>query len=204
MTAASNTDRLPARAAALRRFWFAGDRPARFRGLWFRRSPGFDAELRARFAVDMAAALTGRLDGWDATPEGAVALLLLLDQLPRNLHRGTAAAFAGDGAARAPTDRMLARGDADVLGPIERVFMLLPLEHSESLADQERSVTLFQALPVSPPALPAELRESIVFYARRHHEIIARFGRFPHRNTTLGRATTPEEAAFLREPMSSF
>ncbi|MBM3524370.1 MAG: DUF924 domain-containing protein, partial [Alphaproteobacteria bacterium] len=113
---------LPERAVALRRFWFGGDTPTRFRGLWFRRAPGFDAELRSRFAADMAAARAGALDDWGQSPKGAVALLLLLDQLPRNLHRGEAAAFAMDAAARAWTDRMLARGDGEHLSPIERVF----------------------------------------------------------------------------------
>ncbi|MBL8571816.1 MAG: DUF924 domain-containing protein [Phreatobacter sp.] len=195
---------MPARARALRRFWFAGDVPTRFRGLWFRRSAAFDAELRSRFAADVALARTGALDDWAATPAGAIALLLLLDQLPRNLCRGQATAFASDPAARAVTGRMLARGDDRLLGPVERVFMLLPLEHSEDLADQERSVALFEAMIEAPPAMPRGLRDMIVAYARRHHEIVARFGRFPHRNAALGRATTPEEAAFLREPMSSF
>lgn len=195
---------LPPRAAALRRFWFDGETPSRFRGLWFRRSVAFDAELRARFDADMAAARAGRCDDWAATPEGAVALLLLLDQLPRNLHRGTADAFATDAAARAVTRAMLDRGDDRRLGPIERVFMLLPLEHSEDAADQALSVRLFEALPVAPPAFDAALQASIVFYARRHQEIVDRFGRFPHRNAALGRPTTEAEAAFLREAFSSF
>lgn len=195
---------LPARAAALHRFWFGTEATRRFRGLWFRRSAAFDAELRSRFAADMAQARAGQLDAWAATPAGGLALLLLLDQLPRNLHRGRAEAFASDAAARAVTAAMLARGDDRVLSPLERVFLLLPLEHSEDLADQERSVALFSALPVQPPELERGLHDFIVLYARRHHEIVARFGRFPHRNAALGRATTAEEAAFLRGPFSAF
>lgn len=195
---------LPPRAAALRRFWFGGDRGTGFRPLWFRRSAAFDAELRARFARDWAAAAAGALGSWCATPQGAVALVLLLDQLPRNLCRGGAAAFAQDPIARRVAGEAIARGFDAALPAVERVFLYLPFEHSEDLADQERSVALYAAIPESPPGFPRALKETVDLFARRHHEIVARFGRFPHRNAALGRPTTAEEAAFLTEAHSSF
>ena len=195
---------LPPRAGALRRFWFGGERGTGFRPMWFRRSAAFDAELRARFAQDWAAAGSGALESWCATPQGAVALVLLLDQLPRNLCRGRGTAFAQDPLARRVASEAIHRGFDTTLPAVERVFLYLPFEHSEDLADQERSVALYAAIPESPPGFPPTLKENIVFYARRHHEIVARFGRFPHRNAALGRSTTPEEAAFLTEANSSF
>jgi uncharacterized protein (DUF924 family) len=172
--------------------------------MWFRRSAAFDAELRARFARDWAAAGAGTLESWCATPQGAVALVLLLDQLPRNLCRGRGSAFAHDPLARRVASEAIARGFDAALPAVERVFLYLPFEHSEDFADQERSVALYEAIPESPPGYPRALKETIVFFARRHHEIVARFGRFPHRNAALGRPTTAEEAAFLTEAHSSF
>ena len=142
---------LPARAAALRRFWFGAEAATRSRGLWFRKSAAFDAELRQLFAADLVAARTGHLDDWQASPAGCVALLLLLDQLPRNLCRGFAEAFASDAQARAVADAAISRGFDAELPVIERIFVYLPFEHSELVADQRRSVALFQSLPVSPP-----------------------------------------------------
>ncbi len=195
---------LSPRAAALRRFWFAGDQATRFRGAWFRKDPAFDAELRHLFTDDMALARAGRLDDWQASRAGCVALLLLLDQVPRNLHRGFPDAFAADAQARAVAESVIARGFDGVLPVIERVFVYLPFEHSEALADQQRSVALFAALPVTPPELDAHAHGQVMVAARRHLEIIERFGRFPHRNRALGRVTTTAEEAFLREPFSAF
>jgi uncharacterized protein (DUF924 family) len=195
---------LPPRAAALRRFWFGGETGAAFRPLWFRRSSAFDAELRARFATDWAVAREGGCGDWSASPEGAVALVLLLDQLPRNLCRGRAEAFASDALARRVADGAIARAFDLALPPVERMFLYLPFEHSEDPEDQARSVALFEAIAERPPHFPRPLRDSLVFFARRHQEIVARFGRFPHRNAALGRTTTAAEAIFLTEAHSSF
>jgi len=195
---------LPPRAASLRRFWFGGDRATRFRGAWFRKDPAFDAELRHRFSDDMGLARAGRLESWQTSPAGCVALLLLLDQLPRNLHRGFPDAFSSDAQARAVADAAIARGFDRELPVIERVFVYLPFEHSEAMVDQQRSLALFGALPVAAPGFDAQAHAMAMSAARRHLEIIERFGRFPHRNPALGRATTPAEDAFLREPFSAF
>jgi uncharacterized protein (DUF924 family) len=196
----------PARAGEILDFWFGapGD-PGRggFRGLWFERSDAFDAEIRRRFLADVEDAASGARDAWAATPAGALALLILLDQFPRNLFRGDPRAFATDARARAIAAAALEAGHDRALGPVERVFLCLPFEHSEDLADQDRSVALFEAIPEGG-GYTAEVRAMAIRAARSHREIVARFGRFPHRNAALGRATTEEEAAFLREPNSSF
>jgi uncharacterized protein (DUF924 family) len=171
-------------------FWFSG----RVEPLWFSSEPALDAELRERFGTLVSAAFAGELDDWLETPEGALALVILLDQFPRNIYRGTPAAFAADAKARDVAERALARGHDHQVEPARRMFFYLPFEHSEQLADQERSLALFTALG------DAELLD----YAVRHHEIIARFGRFPHRNAVLGRPSTLEEQAFLTQPGSAF
>lgn len=172
-------------------FWFAEGRVAQ----WFERSLAFDREVAERLAPLHERAAAGELDHWAAEPRGALALVILLDQVPRNLFRGTARAFESDAKARAVSHAALAAGhDAALSAEAERLFLYLPFEHSENLADQERSVALFSRL-----SDPGWLR-----YAELHREIVARFGRFPHRNAALGRETTSEEAAFLQEPNSSF
>lgn len=171
-------------------FWFS----RRVEPLWFRSDPALDAEIRGRFGGLVAAAGAGERDGWLATPTGALALVILLDQFPRNIYRGTPAAFAADAKARVVADRALALGHDRQVEPARRMFFYLPFEHSEQLADQERSLALFTALG------DAELLD----YAVRHHDIIARFGRFPHRNAVLGRPSTAEERAFLTQPGSAF
>ena len=153
---------------------------------WFRKVDAFDAEFRSRFLHCHEAAVRGDLDAWTADPEGALALLILLDQFPRNAFRGSARMFDSDAKARAVARAAVAAGfdamvDADV-----RNFFYLPFMHSEDLADQDRAVELTRVLGDDP------LRYAIV-----HRDIIARFGRFPHRNAVLGRATTPEEQRFL-------
>lgn len=179
------------------RFWFGpADAPDRtvFKPWWFAKSDALDATLVALFSRDAGDAAAGRMDDLLDTPRGALALVLLLDQVPRNIWRGHAKAFAADAKARAVAVEILRRGYEKAYAPVERLFAFLPFEHSEDLADQERSLALFESL-----GEPEWYR-----YAARHHEIIARFGRFPHRNDALGRATTPEEALFLTEPDSSF
>jgi uncharacterized protein (DUF924 family) len=162
---------------------------------WFEKDPVFDAAVRVRLAGLHDAAVAGQLDDWRETPAGCVALCILLDQVPRNVFRGTAAAFASDPQARAVTRHALAQGFDRDLPQAQRLFLYLPLEHSEDLADQELSVQLIGALDEAPVWLD---------YAIRHRDIVARFGRFPHRNAALGRTSTPEEEAFLTQPGSSF
>ena len=187
-------------AGAVLEFWFE----ERCRKLWFERNEAFDAEIRERFAELVSTAAAGRLGLWESTRDGALGLAILLDQFPRNLYRGSPQAFAADAAARCVAARALDRG-FDRQTPWERrFFFYMPFEHSEIAADQDRSVELFGAwLEASPPERRAEAEEQFE-YVRRHQEIIGRFGRFPHRNATLGRASTPAEIAFLQEPRSSF
>lgn len=162
-------------------FWTAAGPAA-----WFAKDDGFDARCRAFEAAHHAAA-RGELGEWEATPEGALALILLLDQIPRNLYRGTAHAFATDPLAQAIADRAIAAGHDRATAMPLRIFFYLPFEHAEDLSLQARCVALFEATG------DAEYTK----YAILHRDVIARFGRFPHRNVALGRATTEEEQAFL-------
>ena len=164
---------------------------------WFRKDAGFDEEIRTRFLPDVEAALNGERDNWVDTPRGSLALLILLDQFPRNLFRGEPRAFAGDARALRVAEAVIAHGWDQAMSGVERAFVYLPFEHSEALADQARSLALFGALAACQPSTAGYLD-----YARKHHEVIARFGRFPHRNSALGRASTPEEAAWLALPGS--
>jgi len=173
-------------------------------GKWFRKDYRFDEALRLRFEPVHLAAARGEYDRWMETAEGCLALLLLLDQFPRNMYRDTPQAFAFDTLARSWCRQGLLRGDDQALRPIERLFFCLPLEHAEDLADQQQMVALMHALAAQVPAADAETFAGFVHYAERHLAVIARFGRFPHRNTILGRASTPEEAVFLTQPGSSF
>lgn len=154
---------------------------------WFNKDTAFDTEIRERFLVTHEAAAAGQLSTWEMTAEGALALLILLDQFPRNMFRDTARAFATDPLARAIAAGALVRGfDAQVPADM-RTFFYLPFEHSEDMADQERALALYKAAGDADNLKWAEL----------HADIIRRFGRFPHRNAVLGRATTPDEQAFL-------
>ncbi len=183
-------------------FWFAAERGTsgygRQRARWFAKDDAFDAEVRERLAAAHEAAAAEALGEWAASVEGALALVILLDQVPRNIFRGTARAYASDALARAAASAAIARGRDRELVPVERMFLYLPFEHSEALADQERALTLFQELEAFPET------RGITETAWRHAEIIRRFGRFPHRNAALGRATTRAEAEFLAEPDASF
>lgn len=188
--------------------WFGGkaddaaaDRQSK---LWWSKSAALDDELARRFTPLVQAARSGALDGWANTPLGALALILLTDQLPRNIFRGTPAAFASDGMARSVALAGLEQGMDRQLKPVERVFFYLPLEHAESMADQERSVALYTRLFQEAPVSHLERYRGFLTFALRHRRVIERFGRFPHRNAILGRASTPEELAFLQEPGSSF
>ena len=190
-------------------FWFGDDSDdaavaAAKAELWWGHSPATDELLRERFGGAAAAAAEGRLDHWAEAPRGRLALILLLDQLPRAVHRDTPGAFAQDAAARVLAEQGLESGANEALRPIERLFLYLPLEHSEDLEDQDRSVELFGELAESIPEEQRPTFSNFVDYAQKHREVIARFGRFPHRNRILGRESTAEEIAFLEEPGSSF
>jgi uncharacterized protein (DUF924 family) len=181
-------------AARLLAFWFA-DGPDSFRTAWFAKDDAFDAACRDGFGPLVVPAREGALDGWAATPEGALALVLLLDQFPRNLFRGSAEAFASDAHGRAVARRAVLEHRFDLaLTPTQRVFLYLPFEHGEAMADQDLSVALFEGLRDHPAhAKPA----GTIDYAWRHREVIQRFGRFPHRNGALGRESTAAERAWL-------
>jgi len=175
-------------------FWFA-EGPGTFRKAWFVKDPAFDAEIAKHFGALVAPAREGAFDPWAATPQGALALLVLLDQFPRNLFRGSAEAFASDEHARAIARQAVLRDGFDrALAPAGQIFLYLPFEHGEALADQDLSVALFEGLR-DIPAMAAP--GGTIDYAWRHHAVIARFGRFPHRNAALGRASTPAEEAWL-------
>jgi uncharacterized protein (DUF924 family) len=172
--------------------------------LWWGQSDETDDLLGARFGQATAAAAAGALDHWSGSPRGRLALILLLDQLPRVIYRGTPDAFAQDDKARRVAVKGLASGADRLLRPIERVFFYLPFEHSEDSADQQRSVELFKGLADNVPRKWAEIFDLYLDFAVRHKRIIDRFGRFPHRNAILGRASTTEEIEFLKQPGSSF
>jgi len=190
-------------------FWF-GDATddaaaaARQAGLWWGKSDETDREIGDRFEALLQQAAGGQLDAWAQTPQGRLALILLLDQFPRNIYRGTPQAFAYDAQARELTLAGLQAGDDQSLRPIERVFFYLPLEHAEDLPLQQRCVALFEQMQTSLPAAAAKVFDGFTGFARKHQVIIERFGRFPHRNEILGRASTAEELAFLATPGSSF
>lgn len=190
--------------------WFGDEaddalRATRQASLWWGKSSETDALLASRFGELAEAAAKGSLAHWADAPSGRLALLLLLDQLPRNIHRGTPAAFAQDPLARDLCLKGLSIGADKSLSPLERVFFYLPLEHAESREQQARSVALFEALAAEQANTPAQATfAGFADFARRHQVIIERFGRFPHRNDILGRTSTQEEAAFLQQPGSSF
>jgi uncharacterized protein (DUF924 family) len=183
-------------AHRLATFWFGindSERAALRRRQWFRAEADFDIECGILFAAECRAAAAGALDCLAETADGARALVLLLDQLPRNMHRGRPEAFAQDAKARAVADRAIGRGFDKVVPAAQRLFFYLPFEHSEDLEDQRRAMALIGGL--GDPEL--------LHWAERHYAVIARFGRFPHRNRILGRLNTSEEAAFLAAPEGS-
>jgi len=154
---------------------------------WFKKDAAFDDAIQARFLATYEAAAAGTLADWGDTPEGALALLIALDQFPRNMFRGSPRTFVADPLARQIADRVIARGFDQQVAAAERGFFYLPFMHSEQLADQERCCVLYRALG----------DDNGLKYALDHADIIRRFGRFPHRNAVLGRTTTPDEQAFL-------
>ena len=166
---------------------------------WFTCDPSFDAEILRRFGHLPEQAAAGNLDAWMKAAPTALARLIVLDQFPRNLYRHDSRAFAFDKLASAGTQAAIERGFDAELHPLQAVFMYLPFEHAEDIDRQERAVALFEALQKRAP-LGAESRFArFTDFARRHRDVIARFGRFPHRNTMLGRASTAEELQYLAD-----
>ena len=192
---------MPSRAGEVLDFWFGreGDPEyGQFRNEWFRKDPDFDARVTGQFADLYEEAAAGNLDGWRDDAESCLALVIVLDQFPRNM-------FRGDGRTHAEDDRALGASKYAVehaldreLPAFQRMFLYMPFMHSESVEDQRRSVELFERLAGEEGA------PDVVSYAVAHRDIVERFGRFPHRNEILGRETTPEEAVFLTTEGSSF
>ena len=186
-----------AQATAVLDFWFAGS--AAPRAEWFRKDAAFDALIADRFGAMVEQALAGAMTAWANDAECALAQVIVLDQFTRNIFRDTPRAFAGDALALAAARAMVTRSDDLALPPLQRVFAYLPFEHTEDRAVQHESLRLFGALTAADASL-ANFED----YARRHAEVIARFGRFPHRNALLGRESTAEEVQFLQQPGSRF
>ena len=190
-------------------FWLgayplSADAMARVQQQWFQKNDAFDAELRQRFTATIDAALAGGLADWPATDEGWLAKLIVLDQFTRNAFRGQAKSFAGDPLALQTAMEGIQAGQDQSLPPMARIFAYLPLEHAEDPLMQARSVALFDALAAAPLAEPKAFFVNTADYARRHQEVIERFGRFPHRNAILGRASTAQEQDYLAQPGSGF
>lgn len=166
---------------------------------WWKKDPAFDAEIRRRFEPAMAAAGNRELDSWTRSPRGRLAIVVLLDQFTRNVYRNSGRMFENDAYAQSLVLDAVAAGEDTQLRSAERYFLYMPLMHAEDLELQDRAVTLFERLAADAPKHADGLK-----YAKAHRDIIARFGRFPHRNEWLGRQSTPEELEFLKQPGSSF
>ena len=196
------TNAIDGEAQSVLDFWFlpAGD-PGHgaSRAEWFRKDEAFDRAIAARFGALIERGLAGALDAWRATPRGALAEIVVLDQFTRNVFRGTPKAFAGDARALAAARALVAAGADRGLPAVARQFAYLPFEHAEDRAMQEEAMRLFASLAAEHPEQADLLR-----WAAAHRDIVARFGRFPHRNLVLGRVSTAEELAFLQQPGSSF
>lgn len=180
-------------------FWFGQPAAEQSRAEWFRKDPAFDRSIALQFGATLEAGLAGGLHHWGPEPAATLARIVVLDQFARNVFRDTPRAFAGDAQALAAARALVASGGHLLLSPLQRWFAYLPFEHTEHAATQEEAMRLFDALAQQHPAL-ADAR----LWAYKHQVIIQRFGRFPHRNLVLGRLSTDEELAFLREPGSSF
>lgn len=165
-------------------FWFSD----RVKPLWFNSTPEFDDELKDQYQDTYRAALNGELSAWEQTPQGSLALVICLDQFPLNMFRGKPESFDGEDPARQVTLRAIQRGFDQQLSEAEKAFLYMPFMHSEDIADQDYMVSLLSA---------AGLKDNL-HWAKHHREIVRRFGRFPHRNTILGRESTPEETAYLQ------
>jgi len=183
-------------------FWFGAADGAEFgtqRKVWWIKDAAFDRGIAERFGATIERALRGELDAWAATPAGALARVLLLDQFTRNAFRGNRRAFAGDAQALAAASALVGSRQDESLPPVMRAFAYLPFEHAESLAMQDEAVRLFTRLAAASPDLAGMLD-----YAHQHRAVIERFGRFPHRNAILGRQSTAEELAHIASPGTAF
>ena len=190
---------MPESPRSVLEFWF-GDAPDRqTRAWWFKKDARHDRKIAVRFTGLVETALAGNLSGWGDAATSALARIPVLDQFPRNIYRGSARAFAGAPLALAEALALIDGGRMRRLAPVQQVFALLPLEHAEDRALQRRSVMLFETLAAEQSGFGHFLD-----YARRHHDVIHRFGRFPHRNVVLGRRSSPAESAFLARPGSRF
>ena len=197
------------RIATVLEFWLGAPVPTDASALtrqplWFTKSDALDQEIRSRFGDWVRDARAGRLDGWAETAHGRLALVVLLDQFSRNAWRGQPESFAGDAQALALALAAQDNGHWEAVAPLARFFLALPLEHAEDPALQARSVALFQQLvaqatPETQPVLAGALD-----YAQQHQDVVARFGRFPHRNAVLGRASTEQEKTYLAQPGAGF
>ena len=190
-------------------FWFkdAAKSPEALRrrgAVWFHSDPAFDRECAARFTATLEDAARGGLDDWAGTPQGRLALVIVLDQMPRNVHRGSPSAFMHDGEAAAHCMAAIGSGQDRFLDPVERIFLYMPLQHAEDLDLQRRSVEQFDSLASEAGDAWRDYFAENVHYARLHHDIIERFGRFPHRNRILGRESTEEELRYLADGAPTF
>lgn len=167
--------------------------------IWFRSNADFDYDIERRFGKLVSLATKGEFDNWQDEPKTALALIILLDQFPRNLFRGTAKAFATDAKSLAVTKYALEQDYLDLLSPIEQVFLLMPFQHVEDLEDQVAGIEHYQRLARQAPSEWQGILKGVLDFARRHHVVIEKFGRFPHRNSVLNRDATTEESAYLDE-----
>ena len=183
-------------------FWFGAPDSAERgtqRKAWFVKDAACDKHIAERFGATIERALRGELDAWAATPEGALARIVVLDQLTRNAFRGDRRAFAGDAQALAGASALVGSRQDELLTPLQRAFAYLPFEHAEGMAMQDEAVRLFTRLVAVAPEL-----QSMLDYAHKHRAVIERFGRFPHRNAILGRRSTAEEQDFIDTPGTAF
>lgn len=192
---------MPSEPAEVLDFWFGReDEPGYggFRDEWFQKDEEFDRQVRDRFLDDYEKAARGGYDGWRKEPESCLALVILLDQFPRNLFRGDPKTYATDGKALEVSEYAIRHTLDRKLPGFKRMFLYMPFMHSEKAEDQRRSVKLFRELATEDDG------PDVTEFAEGHRDIVEQFGRFPHRNEILGRETTPEEAEFLTQPGSSF
>ena len=198
----TDLDHSAADAQAVLDFWFAAQgepEHGAVRDLWFRKSDDTDRQINERFGPLIEQALRGELETWAAAPQSALAQIVLLDQFTRNTFRDTPRAFAGDKRALAAAMAMVGSRQDENLLPVQRVFVYLPFEHAEGMVMQEEALRLFNRLVVGAPEL-----QNMLDYAQRHHDVVQRFCRFPHRYVILGRQSTTDEIEFLKQPGSRF
>lgn len=187
-------------------FWLGapGDPPLRNAEKWWKKDVAFDDECRTKFGNLIEKGVRGELADWKQSPHGRLALIILFDQLSRNVFRDTARSFGQDALARDIALESIAKGDENVLSLIERSFLYMPMMHAEDAGLQHQCVASFNRIAGRGEGEVKKYLENSLEYAKKHEEIVERFGRFPHRNAILGRASTQEEEAFLKKPGSSF